>query len=36
MSDCDSPTKLDQVDQVADSEEPTIPTLPWPNYQKYF
>lgn len=30
MSDCDSPT---EVDQVADSEEPI---LPWPNYQKYF
>ncbi|XP_060855059.1 uncharacterized protein LOC132932710 [Metopolophium dirhodum] len=33
MSDCDSPTQVDQVDQVADSEEPI---LPWPNYQKYF
>jgi len=30
MSDCDSPT---EVDQVADSEEPI---LPWPNYQQYF
>jgi len=29
MSDCDSPTEIDQVDQVADSEESI---LPWPNY----
>ncbi|XP_025405364.1 uncharacterized protein LOC112679686 isoform X1 [Sipha flava] len=33
MSDCDSPTEVDQVDQVADSEESV---LPWPNYQQYF
>lgn len=33
MRDCDSPTEVDQVDQVADSEEPI---LPWPNYRKYF